>query len=55
MTRWLLVTRQDAIYVVPEDYEHLLDPDGLCHRCTPTVEREEGCKTMVIHHEETLH
>lgn len=33
-----------AIYVIPDNDLHDLNPDGLCRRCEPTVERgdEDG-------------
>jgi hypothetical protein len=49
---WLTIDTPDAIFVVPDNARHLLDPDGLCCACEPIVEREPDYRCNVVVHRE---
>lgn len=52
---WLTVDEGSAVYVIPDNHRHDLDPEGFCSRCEPTIELADEFgpyrRPLVIHHE----
>lgn len=53
--KWMTVEDDSGdelvVYVVPDNYRHDLNPDGLCRRCEPKVEQYPD-SVLVIHYED---